>query len=125
MVLNQHVVLVHADTITDEFDFSVGRQDFFYENSFRVCTLEVYLNEVGIIHGTKGELFILEGYGGCNECKEYTCLIDTSGRVQYSLLRDKSEVYATQGDFNTVLNHIGYPVLQYRAGKYPHVLVPN
>ena len=125
LVLNQHVTFYISDSQTAMFDFAVERDDILYNESFRVSALSIYLNEIGILPGKHQYLMVLHGYGGCDGCKVYTAIMNTSGETLYSQLRDKVNVYEESGDFRKVVHRAGFPLQDYLAYRYTTTSLPG
>jgi hypothetical protein len=74
--------------------------------------------EIGVISGAKESLFVINGYGGCSWCTEYTEIFNGIGQSILLSYHDKSKIYSENGDWLSIRKKYGIDVGVYEKGKY-------
>jgi len=61
--------------------------------------LQNFITKIGVIKVENQNYFIIDGWGGCNDCSTYSAIIDESGKLRYKLFWNEKD--------DIIYNHIG------------------
>jgi hypothetical protein len=76
----------------------------------KVSLLDNVIIEIAVVNGTKGSFYKIEGYGGCNNCTNYTGYFSLNGKLLFKTYSSHLDGFSTgMGDYKNVWKQYGVP----------------
>lgn len=91
------------------------------DDGTEVMMLENLITEVGILGGTNGYIYSVQGHGGCNACPEWFGLYSLDGTLLWHTYNTRSEVISNSGSFEAILAEYGIDPKEYSGNQYPKI----
>lgn len=79
VITNQILNFYFKDSLIKTTQHNVKKNIKKFKNGKQVRVLENEITNISFIHGQNGDLYYIEGYGGCNTCSEYFAFYSLSG----------------------------------------------
>ena len=105
--LNQMLFFRTKDSVTHTVQIPSNLTYQEDEAGIKIPMLDNEITTVGWVESPKGTLFLVEGYGGCNSCKEYQALFNQHAQMLYCTYGDKRHTDFSRGDFTNVVHQYG------------------
>ena len=87
------------------------------------ATLDCIIYELGILPGTKEDLFIIRGAGLCNACPELFAFYNKRGVCVWLTYSNKYKIYNSIGSFEGVCEEYGVDSILWQKGDYRKIEV--
>lgn len=87
-------------------------------NGNRIKMIDNVITQIGIIEGSKGILFTIFGYGGCNSCSELYSIFSLNGEKIYFLYQQGQKEFKNFGDLKKICSQYGIVEDDFLSGNY-------
>jgi hypothetical protein len=122
VVLKQQLQFLQNGKIIKEIEYPTNKVLLKVTGGNYVKMLENVLFNIGVVEGSKGSLYVLNGYGGCNSCTEYIGFFSLEGEILWYSYANTQTVFGAFGDLNKVLEKYNIPKeIVFSNKKYKNV----
>lgn len=106
-VIEQELIFGHIDSIVSSEVFKTEKRNIEYGHQVTEVSNNVVTN-IGLVRGTKGVVYKVEAFGGCNACPESASYYSVQGEelmTKYSSKMDDTEYENV--DYHSLINQYG------------------